>query len=603
MINTMKIKKLGLIALFVVVFAVNTSYAQERNFEATVDRSHISLGESVQLTLTFEGVSNTGPLELPEIDGFQTQYLGPSTKVTIINGNYSKTTAYVYNLLPLKTGTFEVPALRVEIKGKTYISNAIKIKIVDSSEPTRYSTQGQAGDRREASLDDKISLVLQVPKNEVYMHEQVPITVKLYIQGLSVSDVEYPEFEKLGFSIDEYSKPRQYEEVKGGLRYEVIEFNATMYPTRTGEITLGPASLQCNILSRSQQRSRRGFDSFFDDFFDHVEKHPIAIQSIQKTINVLPFPQTGKPKEFSGAIGRFTFDLSASPVDVKVGDPITIRMNVSGSGNLRAVKLPAFTENDLFKVYKPQIKEENGEKVLEQVLIPKSESIKEIPEVVFSYFDTQRGRYKSISKGPLPLKVSPADEQGEIKVFESQKGEKIIIPETFGRDIVFIKEKPGKFQIINHAFYKSTICKLLFLFLTIIFISGYLYYLQHNRLRTDVAFARRLRASKTAKVALDQAKELINTGKYKEFYANLFKLLQEYFGNKFHLSSQGLTVKELEKALKTKKIDDQVLNKVKALLDQCDQVRFASAKIESYTMMESLKQSELIVDYFERNVR
>jgi len=605
----MKIKSLKTALLVMVMFIGMPYYAhaQDSAFQVTIDRNRIPLGTSARLTLEFQGGADPGVLELPKIDGFQVQYLGPSTKVTIINGNYSKSTSHTYSLFSLKIGSFQFPSLKVEIDGQSYVSESINIEVVDSQASSGLNTysQNQQGSSPPLSLEDGIFLEANLGKKQAYMHERIPLTLKLYVQNLSVSDVSFPEFEKMGFSTDEFAKPRQYEEVKGGLRYEVVEFNTYVYPTRTGEITIGPANLQCSIVSRSQQRSRSpfgGFDSFFDDMFDRVEKHPMTVQSAQVNLNVLPFPEADKPSGFSGGVGEFKFELEASPTDVAVGDPVTIRMFFAGTGNLNAVTLPEFKENESFKVYEPQIKEVDGVKVLEQVLIPKDETITQIPEIIFSYFDTSKGAYQIIKKGPISLNVKPAQNQGELKVFAPEQRKASGVSEKLGHDIVYIKEKPGKFRDTGYTFYASTMLKVWFALITALFLFGLFYYQRHKRVSSDVAYARRLKAPKQARDSLKEAKSLINQEKPKEFYLALFKILQDYFGNKFHLPSQGLTAKELEKVLKEKNVDEQTLSWLKELFDLCDQARFASVQVNAQIMNNSLNGVEKVIDYFERNV-
>ena len=602
-----RMKTNTLIILFLFVGIIGNSNAQDSVFQATVDRNHIPLGTSAKLTLDFQGNVDPGALELPRIDGFQVQYLGPSTKVTIINGNYSKTTSYTYNLFPLKVGTFQFPSLKIEIEGETYVSETIPIEVVDSQIQggISASSQNEQELNQQVSLEDKIFLSMEIDKKQTYLHERIPVTIKLYIQGLSVSDVSYPEFEKLGFSSDEFAKPKQYELTRKGLRYEAVEFNTFIYPSRIGKLTIGPASLQCNVLSRSEQkRGSRfgGFNSFFDDFFDTVEKHPIALKSSEVSLDVLPFPETGKPANFSGAVGKYAFELDASPLDVKVGDPITIRMLLTGTGNLNAVTFPKFKENEKFKVYEPQMKEIDGVKVLEQVLIPKDETINQIPSVHFNYFDTSLGEYQNIVKEPIPIKVSPADNQGALRIFAPQQTGKPVLLEKIGQDIVYIKEKPGKFQGIDYAFYKSTSVKVWIIFITAFFIFGLFYYLRNLRVSSDIAYARRLKAPKQARDALKEAQNLIKQEKSKEFYLAISKILQDYFGNKFHLSSQGLTVKELEKVLTKKEVKEQTLIWLKELFDLCDQACFASVKVNANAMKKSLEGVEKVIDYFERKV-
>ena len=150
----------SLFLLLLLIGLIVPSYAQNATFQVTIDRNQISLGTSAQLTLEFKGGGSPGALELPEVDGFQTQYLGPSTKVTIINGNYSKSTSYTYTLFPLKVGKYEFPSLKVEVGGKTYVSEPIPIEVVGSQAGTASSSyaQNSQGSNSSLNLEDRIFL-------------------------------------------------------------------------------------------------------------------------------------------------------------------------------------------------------------------------------------------------------------------------------------------------------------------------------------------------------------------------------------------------------------------------------------------------------------
>ena len=590
--------------LLLLFFQTGMVYAQDITFEASVDNNRVSLGSSIKLTLSFTGLSNARALQLPPMDDFQVQYLGPTRRITIVNGNYSKIVSHTYNLLPLKVGTFQIPSFHVEIDGKTYTSEPISIKVVDNSSDSSNGLNADVSTSQTVRLSDKISLVVETHKNQVYVSQPVPLTIKLYVNGLSISDIAYPVFDKKGLLVDEYGKVKQYQELKAGVRNNVFEFNTVVYPTQTGDLKIGPVQLTCNLVSQGQRRGSAfgGFDSFFDDFFNTVEKQPITVQSQAIGLKVLPFPEANKPKNFSDAVGEFHLSVSASPLEVNVGDPITIRMKVWGIGNLKMVKMPQFKDSEDFKVYEPQIKLEDGVKILEQVLIPKNEKIKAIPEVHFSYFDTDKGQYQTIVKKAIALTVHPAKQQSELKVFSSQDKTEIRTPEKIGEDIVYIKEKPGQFRSIDDVFYKSVMVKWIVAGITLFFIGGLLYYRRHNRVSTDLAYARRLKAPKQAKEGIKEAYQYLKRHKTKEFYVTIFKVIQHYFGNKFHLSSQGLTIKELEKIFDNKNIKQEMVSSVQQILEECDQVRFASTIKEEATMKKHLEQVESIIDYFERKV-
>lgn len=604
-----RIPKYLLTFLFVVnVMSLGAlSEAQDITFEASVSAKQVSLGSLLQLTLTVEGLQKSPPIDLPEIDGFESRYLGPSTRVSIVNGQYSSSVAHIYNLFPLKEGKFQIPSITATIQGQAFSTQPIDVEVTDS--PVAASSQLGESNQQQVSLEDKVFLVLEASKKSVYLGEKISVTIRLFVTDLSVRDIQLPELDSIGFAFEEYTRPRQYTQTLGGIRYDVVEFNAFIYPTRSGQLTLGPAQLSCSVLYKNPSRRRRspfdGFDNLFDDdffggFFDGVERRPIVLESSNVLIDVLPLPEEGKPGEFSGAVGKFDFSAQVSPSSVNVGDPVTARLKLEGEGNLKAIKMPKFKESKAFKVYEPQIKEENGQKVLEQVLIPKSADTTQIPAIQFSYFDPQSEGYETISRGPFTIEVTKPEGQEDLKVVELSRGQVSSIPETLGRDLIFIKDKPGRFKQRGSFFYKSMTFLVMIVLSFVFFAAVAILTKRKQRIKTDVVYARRLRAPKKAKKGLLSAKHFMEQGRQKEFYDSIFTTLQDYFINKFHLSAGSITAGILDEVLTSKGCKTEVVIRVKDIFNECDMVRYASVTQDSSKMKDVFKKTQEVIDALER---
>lgn len=572
--------------------------AQDISLEATVNANRIELGSTIQLTVTVTGTRDSVPIKLPEIDGLETRYVGPSTRISILNWKFSSSVAYTYTLLPLKTGKFQVPSLSTTLSGKTYTTSPIDIEVED-----RGASPGAQQDKASSqslSLKDKVFLIVEVPKSRLYLNERSSLIFKLYTSGVSLKDVQFPVFEHIGLTVDSFEKPKQYRENIGGKSYKVGEFKTFIYPTRTGKLEIGPASLKINVLVRNAERRRRpgGFGSFPRGY----RSHPTSVESNVLVINVLPLPEEGKPGNFSGAVGRFDFESSISPAEVKVGDPVSLKMVVRGDGNMKSVTMPALEAGESFKVYDPQIKEGGGVKTLEQVVIPKSKRVKEIPAIRFSYFNVEEKKYKTITRGPFSLKVIKPDEQNQFEIMEFGSDKKFRIKEELGRDIIFIKDRPGNFREINSPLYRSPGFAVLVLSSFIVWLGLLFAYKRTHKLRTDVVYARRLRAPKEARKGVHAARQFMEQKQPEEFYNIIFKTLQDYFGNKFHLSSGAITYETVENKLKSSCIPPEILQSIKSIFSECDMVRYASADINEDKMKDVFEKTERIIDYVERQV-
>lgn len=595
-------KKLAICLVFVFVLLSRPIFADEITLKATVDSNQIALGDSTRLVLTVSGTQKADPIDLPVIDGFDARYLGPQTQVSIVNGNYSASKSFIYVLFSTKTGTFTIPALSFTIDGKEYLSEPIQITVEDTATAGGQGTT--SGSPGALTLQDKIMLTLDVPKTEVYLHEQIPLGIKLFFGGVSIGDVQYPTFDTAGLTKTDFAEPEQTQQVLNGMGFNVVNFKTLISPTRTGEFTIGPAQLQANLIYRSQNQGASSMfgSDVFDNFFTSYERRPFTVNSTALRINVLPLPDEGKPEGFSGAVGKYDFTVTATPELVKVGDPITLRMTVSGQGDLKTITMPSFTDAS-FKIYDPQIKDEGNAKVLEQVIIPTTTDIKEVPRLSFSYFDTESRKYETITRGPFPVVVSAPSPGEEFKAvgFETSKPS-VQFNEEVGRDIVFIKEHLDDLRPQGYRFYKTWAFGAAVILYLCVWVFGLSMYFLRRKLKTDERFARKIKAPRHARQGLEQAKTLLHQNDPKEFYTAVIKTLTDYIGNRCHIASGGLTGDGVIRILKDKRVDGKIVESIRHLFDTADSVRFASVRCDQRKMNDDFEELRSVITYLEKRL-
>jgi len=589
-------------------------YASDIQFEATVDRETVSLGESLQLNLSFHGTQNVSRPEIGEIEGFQVRYLGPSTRMSIVNGKVSKSITHIYTLIPLKTGSFEIGPFSVVFKGKTFTSQALTVEVVSGASPSKPPTQGPGVAQEtipKEQLKDRIFLTIEAGKLQPYVNESIPLSIKLYINRLGVRDIQYPKFEHDGFSVKGFRQPKQFRHTIGGIAYDVIEFTTNIFAVRAGELSLGPAQLDCNLVVRKRQRRRRtpfddnffgGFsgNDIFNDFFGRYKAYPFQVTSPPLTVNVQPLPHEGKPANFKGAIGDFRFKAEASPKEVKAGDPITVSMTVSGAGNFDTVSSPVLDSKEGFKVYEPQAKQGQVSKVFEQVLIPQSAKVKEIPKITFSFFNPQTGKYRSLTQGPFSISVAKP-EGGELKIVEiPQAVTKTAKEELLGRDIVYIKESPGKLKRTGKYLYQRVGFWLYHLIALIIFITLVTFYKHQEKLKTDERYARRLQAPAKARKGIREAQGFLAKEKSGEFFDCVHKTLIGYMADKLHLPAGGITIEAVKEILGAKNIDGEILDKLTNIFSACDMARYAPLELDRHKRETIFNDMRKVIDFLER---
>lgn len=572
-----------------------TVLAQGVTVEATVNTNKVALGSAINFSITINGTQNVSDLNLPDIGGFDKSYLGPSRSISIVNNTYTSAVAFNYSLLPLRTGQLTIPSFQLLIDGQTYRTAEIKIEVVDA--------QSGASSKNVTELNDKIFIQIQVSKSELHINEPLVVKVFMYSAGLSIRDIQYPRIESIGFIDEAFGQPKQYQQVLEGRRYDIIEFEKVLYPSRTGQLTIGPAQLDCNIVVRTQGQSSSLFeDDFFNAFFDRGEKRPTSLTSQPVTVNVADLPEEGKPENFTGGVGNFNFVASISPTEVHVGDPITLKMKIEGQGNLKAVEFPEIKDGDRFKLYDPIIKEEGRTKTLEQVVIPTSEAVTEIPATTFSYFNHERGKYVSVTQGPFPVKVSKAEQEAPTVVGLNAQP-MLLAPEKIGEDIVFIKDSPGRLQVKGERIYHSFFYSLVLVFLLMSLATGNLLYKKTHKMETDRNFARQLKASRIVRKELKKLKQYIYENRQEEFYDRLFKLFAQYLSNKLLIPAGTVSRTQVQVLLEKYDIEKPLLNDIESIFLECESIRYASGKVNEGQMTVSHQRLARIIDHLERKIR
>ncbi len=605
-----KLLMLGLSIVFYTLSFTPACFAKDLSFEVTVDTSKVSLGSSMQLSLSFNNAQDMPVPELPAIDGFQVRYIGPSTMMSIVNGKVSGSITHNYMLLPTKIGNFKIGPFKFEHNGDKYTSNQLYVEVLQGQVQSSASSSNQIEPEQEIKdLSDRVFLTIQTKKDKAYLNEAFILTVKLYVNRLGIRDIQYPEFSHEGFSVGAFDKPNQYQEVHNGINFDVIEFNTSIFGLRPGEHKLGPAHIKCNLIVQKQRKRSSPFASngaidsnIFDDFFGRYETYPLDLKSGEAPFTVFALPEANRPADFSGALGNFLLEVTASPLEVKLGDPITLKMIVIGEGNFNTVRVPKLKTEKGFKIYEPQIKQEANQKVFEQIVMPMSPEVKEVPMLSFDFFDVVSGEYKTLNRGPFSITIIKPEKEEESKIVENKQVTSTapVKDEKLGRDIIYIKDSSGNLKKKNEYLYTNKIFLgfqgipfLLYLITTLI-------YARKQRLKTDLKYARGLLAPRKAKAGIDQAKKYLDKSDATKFYDTLFLTLQGYLGDKFHLSSKGITISVIDEHLREDGVAEEVLSKLRDIFRECDMVRYASSQLTQENMRNSLKSLEEVIDYLQR---
>ncbi|MBF0402583.1 BatD family protein [Candidatus Magnetominusculus xianensis] len=600
-------------AVLLILVIASAAWASGVKFEIALSKTNLSIGEGAQLSLIFHGDRGAPQPPTPQLDGFSVNYGGSASRMSIINGSASSAVIYNYFIVPMKTGDFKIGPLTHQYNGKTYTSNELMLSVVDTSgappNPPPPASHGQQTPSKDSpkGINDRVFLTLKPSKPTVYVNEIFTVRVKLYIRDISVREVSFPLIADSGLSVSNFDKPVQSKETINGLTYDTVEFTAAAFsPTSANSLKLGPATLKCSILVKASRGNfpRGAFDDdFFNNFFDSARAEAIELKSETTAIKVMPLPDEGKPKGFKGAIGSFELSAAAEPAEVKTGDPVTLKMTVTGKGNFNTVTVPDKDDTTAsLKYYDPQIKQDKHiSKTFEQAVIPLSNSVQAIPEIVFSFFDPDKKSYQTVKKGPFPVTVTGAGTVGMAKISGPPQSPGETKPvEILGKDVVFIKERPGKVTRISKISNWQQMPYPMFLaFLLIppmVYIGAVIHARRISRLRRDVKYARGLRAPKKAKLGLKTASALLETGSEQEFYDAVHKTIFDYLGDKLHMPPGEIMNDTIFSLLEQKGLETQTL---KEIFKACDMTRYARGGLGKAEMQKTYQQIEDFIDKME----
>jgi len=564
-------------------------FAQDLQISANVNSNRIALNQQFELTVELNGSdANRAPQpELPDLSQFAA-FLGTSSSLNtqIVNSQISVTRIYSHHFVATREGRFQIPAIRLAYKGQTFATEPITVDIVpgqaSSPPPTTVNPKrSQASDAED--LSNVLFLKAEANKRSVYQNEAVIVTYKIFT-AVSVNSYGISQLPNMvGFWSEEFptaQRPRIYDQVINGKQFKVAEIKKlALFPQSSGSKTLEPLTIDCEV-QMPRRRSRDIFDSFFDDsFFGRTVRK--TIQSDPITIDVLRLPEEGRPADFEGAVGSFTISAAVDKSQVQTNEPITLKLRISGNGNIKILAQPKIEFPTDFEVYDPKVSENirresdqiAGDKTFEYVIIPRFPGNQVIKPVAFSYFDLGSKSYERIATAALDISVAKGKENlAAIPMGTSKEDVKFI-----GQDIRYIQMRMPEFRKIGPEFYKTAPFFVIFIFKFIGLGGAMAYRQQLDRLSSNVAYARSRKANKMALKRLRRAQAQMRSDNARDFYSEVSKALMEFIGDKLNVPAAGLITEEVEKVLRARGISEDVVGEYIECLKACDFVRFAPA--------------------------
>ena len=564
----MKVFRFSLFAALVCALALS---AAARDVTFDVQPRLLHLGETAHATLTFIGARSVPQIQFPPVDGLQITGTGQQVHF----GTGGSQVSLTYTLFPQKTGPITIGPYEFQWNGET-------IRIPEVTLEVR--PRGEA----RADGEQKMLLVrLELPEQPPYLHQVFDLTLKLYaLPGVQLTqDVQLlgglPES---GFVIGNFEELQMTREDLDGQLYTVRRFRARARGMTAGTFHIEPA-LRVGVVDPNQRRQRRDiFDGFFDPFGGPVAT-PVNLGVPGVDLTVRAIPSDGRPADFAGAVGAFHFDADVRPREVSVGQPLTITLRLQGSGNIAAALPPSYRDSDGYKAYEarqtgdtPEPAAERGVKVFEQVVIPRSESLRELPALQFSYFDPATEQYQTIQVGPFPITVHPSV-TGADSLMLQVPGQTIAGGGALvlGSDIIYLKPAPAHWRKNGSSTARQTIILGAHVAAPLILAGLLLVTRRRNRLASNIALARRQKAPRSARAKLNEAARALKTGgEASAVFAALTAAVADYFGHRLNLPPGAVEPPLILVRLQQANASEEILNQWREVFSIFEQVRYAS---------------------------
>lgn len=533
-------------------------------FSASLDRNAIRVGEQAVLTLRFDGGQPSGVPRLPDVPNLQIQFGGQSQQISIINGQRTASLLLTYAVVAAKPGDYTIPAFNVPVAGTMLPSQPLALKV----HPAAAKLPDTEAFRQFTFVK------LRAGKTNAFVGEPFALEVRLYFSG--GGEIQMPSLQGDGFTLAPFQHQQGQEQV-GNAVYRVIVFRSVATPVKAGKLALGPAQCSFNL------HLRVGGNELFDLFNRGVRAQAVTILSEPLTIDVQPLPTEGRPADFNGAVGTFSMNASVSPVDVAVGDPVTVRVQVSGRGGLDGVRMPPLELGEAFKSYPASVTTDmpdplsmTGVRKFEQVVQPQNADVKELPAFGFSFFDPDARAYRTIKQPATPLRVRAATASAAPTVVMTSTN--TATAAATATELVHIKPHlgllaaPGAGALRQPAWW--ALCGGPFaLWLALLARRK-----QAEQLANNPRLRRHREVEKLVNTGLAELRQQAAAAQTEPFFANLFRLLQEQLGERLDQPASAITEEVIDERLKPLGASDETCKSLHALFQACNAARYSPVR-------------------------
>ena len=565
------------ILFFILISTVIGAWADGITFTANAPEVVVS-GDQFRLTYTVNS-QKVRDFRIPSIQGFEV-LMGPSRSsghsTEMNNGKVTSVsfTTFTYILMADKDGTYTIPGATATVSGNNYTSNSVTIKVLPKDQANDEMEEVAAG-----SISNKdLFITATVNKSNVYEQEAILLTYKIYTRvNLTQLHRDTPDLK--GFHTQEVELPQQKNftpEHYNGRNYNTTVWQQfVLFPQKSGNLEIPSVTFEGTISQRVA--SADPFDAFFNGGnYVNINK---KLVTPKLTIDVKELP-VGKPANFSGGVGEFTLSSSISTQELKTNDAVTIKLVISGTGNMKLINTPEVGFPQDFEIYDPKVDNKfnltrnglAGNKVIEYLAIPRHAGTYTIPPIEFSYFDLKSQSYKTLKTDAYTLNVAKGEGNSDQVVanFTSKEDLKVL-----GQDIRYIKTGETRLAKKDDYFFGSMNYYLWYLIPLVLFITFMVIYRKQAMENANVAKVRTKKANKVATKRMKNAGKLLAEKKSEAFYDEVLKALWGYISDKLSMPVSQLSKDNIEEELQKHQVADELIKEFINNLNECEFARYA----------------------------
>lgn len=601
--------------LLLIVYSTS-AYADGPEFVASAPEV-VVVGENFQVSYTINETCNGEPKvsfgdDFKCLAGPWPSFMKSSTNVNGKRTSVEKTT-FTYTLKANEEGKYTIPAATIKSSKGEIKSNTLTIKVLPRDKKVQTDTKDSSKKSKNTpSVSNEDIFVLPIlSKTKVYEQEALLLTYKLYklrASNFNIGSIglaELPEFKD--FQVENVDTKNNNQELENynGLNYYVYNLGQiVLFPKKCGKLTIPSSKFEVVI----EVENPGLYDPFdpFNFYNSYIQRFKKMLVVPIKEITVEPLPK-GQPADFSQGVGNFTLKSEISTTNLKANEAVTIKLTLSGNGNIKAITAPKVKFPEDFEVYDPKVEDNytiktngyNGSKVIEYLAIPRSAGVYEIPAVKFSYFDTKSNSYKTLETEKYILQVAKGNMASSSNSAADYTNRQEV--KQLGKDIRHIKtgesEQFKRSDILFATKEQMLAYALAFaIFLTCIFV-------QRKRIakNANLALLRTKRANKFAVKRLRVAKKMLKAGEKSKFYDETLKALWGYISDKMSIPVSELTKDNIEANLLVKGVDENLVSSFKRLLDECEFAQYAPGGTVS-TMDSIYNQAIEIINKMENSI-